>query len=64
MRSPDEAAILFLRWLTPFALVVLLPACSDSGGEAADTTLAPSRGLSGQGRRGEERLAEADYDAA
>ena len=31
-----------LRWLIPFALAVfLLPACSDSGDEAADTTLAP-----------------------
>ncbi len=34
---------LSLRWLTPFALVVLmLPACSDSADEAADTTLAPT----------------------
>jgi hypothetical protein len=42
---------LSLRWLIPFALVVLLlPACSGSGEEAADTTLAPSRGLSGHGR--------------
>jgi hypothetical protein len=32
-----------LRWLVPFALVVLLvPACSDSTDEAADTTLAPT----------------------
>jgi hypothetical protein len=50
MRSPDDAAILSLRWLIPFASIVLLPACSDSGEEAADTTLAPSRGLSGHGR--------------
>jgi hypothetical protein len=34
---------LSVRWLIPFALVVLLPAaCSDSGDEAADTTLAPT----------------------
>ncbi len=34
---------LSLRWLVPLALVVLLlPACSDSGDEAADTTLAPT----------------------
>ena len=32
-----------LRWLVCLALVVLLlPACSDSGDEAADTTLAPT----------------------
>ena len=32
-----------LRWLVPVSLVVLLlPACSDSGDEAADTTLAPT----------------------
>jgi hypothetical protein len=34
---------LSVRWLIPFALVVLLvPACSDSADEAADTTLAPT----------------------
>jgi hypothetical protein len=32
-----------LRWLVPLALVLLLlPACSDSGDGAADTTLAPT----------------------
>jgi hypothetical protein len=32
-----------LRWLVPLALVVLLlPACSDSGDEATDTTVAPT----------------------
>jgi len=34
---------LSVRWLVPFALVVLLlPACGDSADEAADTTLAPT----------------------
>jgi hypothetical protein len=34
---------LSVRWLIPFALVVLLvPACSDSTDEAADTTHAPT----------------------